>query len=202
MLPLSPLFLDKRTAEINGSGCCMDDRHSVDTHTGVKTELLCNARYFVCRKHHAKTEKCMGLHGDQTEQQQRCLHECRKADRNNLLAPSCKAFAVASRKAEEIQTSDSNLRQENTASLDVCKETFDDAIAEADQHQECKKRIFRRRSRYTYNGKRLPTEHIEVDVHPDSVSDQVFCKGVLQIDRKAEELHGDDREEIYGKKSV
>ena len=46
------------------------------------------------------------------------------------------------------------------------------------------------------------TEQIKVNIHTDNLTDEVFGKGVLQIDRKAEELHGDDREEIYGKKSV
>ena len=46
------------------------------------------------------------------------------------------------------------------------------------------------------------SEKIKVNIHTDNLTDEVFGKGVLQIDRKAEELYRHDREEIYGKKSV
>ena len=46
------------------------------------------------------------------------------------------------------------------------------------------------------------TEQIKVDIHTDNITDKVFGKGVLQIDRKAEELHRYDREKVYGEKSV
>ena len=101
-----------------------------------------------------------------------------------------------------MKTPDRNLRQKDTSTLDIGKEALDDAVAKTDQHQKCQKRIFRRCSRYADNGERLTTEGIKVDIHADNLTDEVFGKGVLQIDRKAEELHRYDREKVYGEKSV
>lgn len=56
--------------------------------------------------------------------------------------------------------------------------------------------------RVPYDRESLMTEQIKIDIHTDNLTDEVFGKGVLQIDRKAEELHRYDREKVYGKKSV
>ena len=79
----------------------------------------------------------MRLHGNHAEQQKRRLHECRKADGNNLFAPTGKSFGIPARKAEHVKTPDRNLRQENAPAFDVGKEALDDAVAKADQHQKC-----------------------------------------------------------------
>ena len=61
----------------------------------------------------------MCFHRYQPHEKQCCLHEGRKAKCDDLLGPPGKSFGKSSRKAEEIQASNGNLREQNAASLDV-----------------------------------------------------------------------------------
>ena len=49
---------------------------------------------------------------------------------------------ISSREIEHVERTDRDLRQQNTAALDVRKEAFDHAVAEADNDQKAEKRAF------------------------------------------------------------
>ena len=97
----------------------MNGRHHVDPHARIQTELLGNARDFIRREHHAESEKRMRPHRNQAHQEKGGLHESRKADRNDLTAPSCESVRVPTRQTEQVQTAYRDLDQENPAALDV-----------------------------------------------------------------------------------
>ena len=105
--------------------------------------MLCDTRNFIGCKHDSKSNQCMGLHRNQSHQEERSLHESREAKRNNLLTPAREAFCHSARKAEEIETAYSDLREKDTTSLDIREEALDYTVSEADYHEQFEQHIVR-----------------------------------------------------------
>ena len=107
------------TCQIDCGRGCVNSTHHVYTGACIKSEVLGDTRYFVSCKHDTETEKRMRLHRNQPHHKKRSLHKGREAKCHDLLAPTCEPLGHSSRKAEEIETAYSNLREKDAPSLDI-----------------------------------------------------------------------------------
>ena len=183
---LSPLLVSNCTCQIDSGRCCVNGTHHADTGTCVKTEMLCDSGNFICRQHNAETEKRVRLHRDQSHHEERCLHKRRKAKCHDLLAPACESFGHTSRKAEEIQTAHGDLREQDTPSLDICKEAFDHAVAQADQDEEIEQDVVLPNDRRLVDSQYIESQVLNVEIHSDCLVRQIFCEGILEVHREPE----------------
>ena len=113
----------------------MHRAHDVDFGAGVESEVLRDSRNFIRREHDTKPEQDVILPCQKPKKQQCHLKKRRQAKRDHLLAPRNKAIRIAFRNLEHIQTSDRDLRNQNSSALDVVKENLHDTVAERD-HEE------------------------------------------------------------------
>ena len=105
---------------------------------------------------------------------------------HDLLAPACESLGHSSRKAEEIQTAYSNLREQDATSLDICKEAFDHAVAQADQDEEIEQDIVLPNDRRLVNSQYIQSQVLNVEIHSDCLGRQIFREGVLEVHRESE----------------
>ena len=117
----------------------MNDAHHIDLDRAVETELLGDARHLVGGKHNAETKKHVIRESEQTEEQQRCLHECRQTDCRHLFAPLVEADGVSTGNAKHIQASDCHLHEQDAAALDILEEDLDHAVGKSNQTQKVEK---------------------------------------------------------------
>ena len=129
------------TCQIDCGYGCVNGTHHVYTGACIKSEVLGDTRYFIGCKHDSQAKKRMRLHCNQAHQEERCLHKCREAECDDLLAPSCESFSHSARKAEKIKASNGNLREENATSLDVREEALYHAVAKADYHEQFEQNV-------------------------------------------------------------
>ena len=78
----------------------------------------------------------MFLKRQQTNIQNRRLHESRQAGGNDLPHPVCEPVCKTSRNRKQIQASDRSLAQQNASSLDVRQNYFHNTIAEQQNKQQ------------------------------------------------------------------
>ena len=123
----------------------------------------------------------MRLHRDQSHHEERCLHKRRKAKCHDLLAPTCESLGHSSRKAEEIQTADSDLREQDAPSLDICKEAFDHAVAQADEDEEIEQDIVLPDDRRLVNRQYIQSQVLNVEI-PDTKSRFGKGEGTMSVD--------------------
>ena len=114
----------------------MDDTAHIDPNGRVQAKLLGDSRHFVCSQHNSQAQEHIGLERHHAKKQQGRLHERSQADGNGLLAPLVEAVRVPSGYGEHIQTSNRDLHQQDTASLDVGKKDLDDAVGKSQQDED------------------------------------------------------------------
>ena len=110
----------------------MNDAHHVHLDGAVEAELLGDTRHLIGCEHNAKAKEHVIRESEQTEEQQRCLHERRQADCRHLLAPLIEAVSIPTGNAEHIQTSDRHLHEQDAAALDILEEDLDHAVGKSD----------------------------------------------------------------------
>ena len=125
--------------QIDGSSSRMNDAHHVDLDGAVEAELLGNPRHLIGGKHDAEAKEHVIRESEQTEEQQRCLHERSQTDCRNLLAPLIEAVGVSTGDAEHIQTTNCHLHEQNAAALDILEEDFDHSVGKGNQTQKVEK---------------------------------------------------------------
>ena len=111
----------------------MDNAHHVHSDRRVKAKLLGDPGYFIRSQHNAESKQYIAGEGEKPQEQKRCLHKRRQADRRHLLHPLIKAIRIASRYAEHIQCAYRHLHEQNAAALDVLEKDFDHAVGKGDQ---------------------------------------------------------------------
>ena len=144
----------------------------------------------------------MRLHRDQSHHEERCLHKRRKAKSHDLLAPARESLGHSSRKAEEIQTAYSNLREQDATSLDICKEALDHTVAKADEDEEIKQDIVLTDDGRLVDSQYIQSQVLNVEIHSDCLVRQIFCEGVLEVHRESEQFDGYSREKVHRQQSV
>ena len=100
----------------------MNDGRHVDFDRTVQAKLLRDARHFVGRQHDAESQQHIVREGQQSQEQERCLHKGGQADRRHLLHPLVEAVGVTPRHAEHIQRPHRHLDQQNAAAGNVGEE--------------------------------------------------------------------------------
>ena len=105
----------------------------------LKSRVLGNPRHLIGGKHDAEAKEHVIRESEQTEEQQRCLHERSQTDCRNLLAPLIEAVGVSTGDAEHIQTTNCHLHEQNAAALDILEEDFDHAVGKGNQTQKVEK---------------------------------------------------------------
>ena len=122
----------------------------------------------------------------------------------SLLSKHAKdSAALASRKSEHMKTAYGNLREKNTAPLDIREEAFDHAVTETDQNEQVEKKIvIVAVNRISESGQYVQRQPLQIKVHSDCFVCQILCEGVLEADRKSEQFNRKRCEQIDRQKSV
>ena len=156
----------------------MNRAHNVDFCACVESEVLRDSRNFIRREHDTKPEDNIFLPCQKPQKQERHLKKRRQAERDHLLAPRHKSVRVAFRNREHIQTSDRDLRNQNSAALDVIKENFHDTVAERDHEEQIQqiRRLLEQRQRVRGNLNDVPADRLSPRLRLKNSLDQIFAE--------------------------
>ena len=114
------------------------DTHHIDSDTCVKSEHLGNSRHFIRRQTDSYCNQRMLCECQQSKIQDGGLQKCCHTGGDDLLDPVVEPIRESSRYGEQVQTTNGNLTQQNTATLDICKHNLDGAVAEQDNEEQIK----------------------------------------------------------------
>lgn len=97
----------------------MDNAHHVHSDRRVKAKLLGDPGYFIRSQHNAESKQYIAGEGEKPQEQKRCLHKRRQADRRHLLHPLHKTIRIAAGQREHIQCANCHLDKQDTAPFDI-----------------------------------------------------------------------------------
>ncbi len=117
----------------------MNDAHHVYLDGAVEAELLGDTGYLIGCEHNAQAKEHVIRESEQTEEQQRCLHERCQTDCRHLFAPLIETVGVSTGDAEHIQASDCHLHKQDASALDILEEDLDHAVGKSNETQKVEK---------------------------------------------------------------
>ena len=114
----------------------MDNAHHVNSDRAVKSELLCNSRYFIGRKHDTKAQQHIAGEGQQPQKEESGLNKCGQANSRHLFHPLIESVRISSRNRKHIQRTDCHLNKQNSSALNICKEYLNHTVGKSNHSKD------------------------------------------------------------------
>ena len=102
----------------------MDNAHHVNSDRAVKSELLCDPRYFIGSQHYSKAKQHIAGEGQQPQKEESGLHKCGQTNSCHLFHLLIESVRISSRNRKHIKASDCDLYEQDASPFQISEEHF------------------------------------------------------------------------------